>query len=81
VQPYPPASQARWQVSIEGGTAPGWAPNGAELLYLDESNTLMAVPVKTSGTQFRHGKPAKVFETTTPATSTPTMYRLTESGF
>jgi hypothetical protein len=39
-----------------------WARNGRELFYLDESNTLMSVPVQTSGT-FSYDRPAKVFET------------------
>jgi hypothetical protein len=63
VQPYPPVAQARWQISMEGGMAPVWTRKGGELFYLDGSNTLMAVSVQTSGTQFRSGKPAKVFET------------------
>jgi serine/threonine-protein kinase len=64
VQPYPDVSRGRWRVSVEGGRSPVWARNGRELFYLDESNTLMAVPVETSGAQFRYGRPAKVFETT-----------------
>lgn len=63
VKPYPNVGQARWQVSMEGGGAPVWARTGGELFYLGESNTLMAVPVETSGAQFRYGKAAKVFET------------------
>ena len=63
VKPHPNVGQARWQVSMEAGTAPVWARKGGELFYLDESNTLMAVPVETSGAQFRYGKPTKVFET------------------
>jgi serine/threonine-protein kinase len=63
VRPYPDATQGRWQISTEGGTAPVWARTGRELFYLDESNTLMAVPVQTSGPQFSYGRPAKVFET------------------
>ena len=63
VKPYPNADQARWQISAEGGIAPVWTRNGGELLYLDESNTLMAVAVDTSGAQFSYGKPGKVFET------------------
>ena len=39
-----------------------WARTGRELFYLDESNTLMAVPVQTSGPQFSSGRPAKVFD-------------------
>jgi len=64
VRPYADVSQGRWRVSVEGGTAPVWARRGGELFYLDESNTLMAVPVETSGARFTFGKPAKVFETT-----------------
>ena len=63
VRPYPDASKGPWQISTEGGTAPVWARNGRELFYLDESNTLMAVPVDTFGPQFSAGRPAKVFDT------------------
>jgi Tol biopolymer transport system component len=63
VRPYPDASAGQWQISTEGGVAPVWARTGRELFYLDESNTLMAVPVQTSGSQFTFGKPAKVFDT------------------
>ena len=63
VKPYPPVGQARWQISMGGGMAPVWARSGGELFYLDGSNRLLAVPVQTSGTQFKSGKPAKLFET------------------
>ena len=63
VRPYPDASKGPWQISTEGGTAPVWARNGRELFYLDESNTLMAVPVDTVGPQFSAGRAAKVFDT------------------
>jgi serine/threonine-protein kinase len=63
VRPYPEASSGRWQISTEGGTTPVWARTGRELFYLDDSNTLMAVPVQTSGPQFTFGKPAKVLDT------------------
>ena len=62
VRPYPDATQGQWQISTGGGMAPVWARNGRELFYLDESNTLMSVPVQTAGT-FSYGRPAKVFET------------------
>jgi WD40 repeat protein len=63
VRPYPDASKGRWQISTEGGKAPLWARSGRELFYLDESNTLMSVPVQTSSPQFNFGRPAKVFDT------------------
>ncbi len=61
VKPYPDASQGLWQISSEGGVAPVWAPSGRELFYLNESNTLMTVPIQTAGRQFTAGRPAKVF--------------------
>jgi len=62
VRPYPDASAARWQISIQDGRAPVWARSGRELFYLDASNTLMSVPVDTSGSQFSSGRPARVFD-------------------
>jgi serine/threonine-protein kinase len=62
VRPYPRANDARWQISTHGGNSPVWARNGRELFYLDDSGTLMAVPVQTSGTAFIAGKPAMLFD-------------------
>jgi Tol biopolymer transport system component len=47
-------------VSIGGGRYPRWSADGKELFYLTPDNTLMSVPVKTSG-GFTAGKPAKLF--------------------
>jgi eukaryotic-like serine/threonine-protein kinase len=63
VRPYPDAARGRWQISTEGGTEPVWAPTGRELFYFDESKSLMAVSVQTSGGQLSFGRPAKVFDT------------------
>ena len=63
VRPYPDANSRRWQISTGGGFAPVWARSGRELFYLDDTLTLMAVPVETSGAQFTFGRPAKVFDT------------------
>jgi hypothetical protein len=62
VRGYPDASRGPWPISTAGGMAPVWARSGRELFYL-ESNTLMAVPVDTSGPQFTVGRPTKVFDT------------------
>ena len=61
VQPYPDLSQGSWQISTGGGWAPVWARNGAELFYLDRSNTLMVVPVQTSAGSFSYGTARSVF--------------------
>ena len=62
MRPFPQVDSDRWQVSTRGGTRPAWARDGRELFYIDESMTLTAVPVQTSGPTFRMGSPANVFD-------------------
>ena len=64
VRPFPHVDSDRWQISTGGATRPAWARSGRELFYLDESNALTVVPVRTSGTTFIAGHPAKMFDTT-----------------
>jgi serine/threonine-protein kinase len=63
VRPFARVDSGRWQISSGGATRAAWAPNGRELFYLDESNTLIAVPVRTSGPTFIAGNPTTVFDT------------------
>jgi len=63
VRPFPRVDSGRWQVSTVGGTRPAWARSGGELFYLDESNTLKSVLVRTSGPTFSAGSPTTVFDT------------------
>jgi serine/threonine-protein kinase len=69
VRPYPRASDGRWQVSPNGGTAPVWGRDGKELFYLSSANTLMSVKVNASSKTFSAGNPTKVLDATytTPA--------------
>jgi Tol biopolymer transport system component len=53
----------RWQISTRGGTRPAWSRDGRELFYIDESMTLMRVPVQTSGPTLSSGSSTKVVET------------------
>ena len=62
VRPFPRVDGGRWQISTAVGTRPAWARNGRELFYLDETNSLTAVSVHTSGSAFSTGVPAKVFD-------------------
>ena len=62
VRPFPQVNGGRWQISTRGGTRPAWSRNGRELFYIDESMTLMRVPVQTSGPSLRSGTPAKVVD-------------------
>ena len=50
-QQHSAALQGKWQISIAGGHAPRWRPNGTEMFYLASDNTMMDVSVsKRSGT-------------------------------
>jgi eukaryotic-like serine/threonine-protein kinase len=62
VRPYPRASEGRWQVSRNGGTAPVWGRDGKELFFLNSANTLMSVKVYASSTTFSAGNPTKVLD-------------------
>jgi len=55
VRPFPDAKRAKWQISIERGEAPRWAPNGRRL-YFNQSGALYAVDV-TPGATFAYGTP------------------------
>jgi Tol biopolymer transport system component len=60
VRPFPDATSARWQVSVDGGSEPLWAPDGRELFYRTRSGGVMAVPV-TPGATFIYGTPQLLF--------------------
>jgi hypothetical protein len=54
------------QVSTEGGIAPTWRRDGAELFYtgftVGDSIAMYAAPVTTSASRFSPGTPRKLFE-------------------
>lgn len=72
VRPFPRVDSGRWQVSTGGGTQAAWARSGRELFYLDGSNTLIAVPVQTTGATLSAGNSARVFDR---AYATPVGFR------
>ncbi|HUL70208.1 MAG TPA: protein kinase [Gemmatimonadales bacterium] len=49
VRPFPNAASGRWQVSIGGGGAPRWSPDGSELYFLN-GNQLIAARIVTAPT-------------------------------
>jgi hypothetical protein len=63
VQPFPNASQGKWQVSTGGGTEPVWAHSGRELFYRGTTNNdIIAVDVTAiPGGAFRAGAPRVLF--------------------
>jgi hypothetical protein len=59
VRPFP-KGEGRWQVSVNGGEAPAWRPDGSELFF-SESGTLMVSRVSTGG-EFSASAPERLFE-------------------
>jgi Tol biopolymer transport system component len=59
VRPFP-EGEGRWRVSVNGGEAPAWRPDGSEL-YFREDTTLMASKVSTAGS-FSVSAPEPLFE-------------------
>ena len=61
VRPFPDANKGKWQVSTGGGNSPLWSPDGRELFYLGEGNSVMSVSVETSPA-LRFGTPRMLFK-------------------
>jgi Tol biopolymer transport system component/tRNA A-37 threonylcarbamoyl transferase component Bud32 len=45
---FPDVDRLRLQVSVSGGEAPLWSPNGREIFYLSSDRRMMAVPFSAS---------------------------------
>jgi serine/threonine-protein kinase len=45
VRPFPEAAQAKWQVSLNGGTEPEWSHAGGELFYRNAGGELIAAEI------------------------------------
>ena len=58
-----PASGAKWQVSVSGGSQPRWRRDGKELFYLAGDRNVTVVDVNTEAPTFAHGTPKALFET------------------
>jgi len=48
VRPFPAVDGGKWQVSLEGGSIPRWAPDGRELFFLNPEGAVVAARVATS---------------------------------
>jgi eukaryotic-like serine/threonine-protein kinase len=52
--------QGKWQVSANGGILPLWGKDGREFYYLDGTQTLLAVPVRSAGGALEFGAPQSI---------------------
>jgi len=50
VRPFPNTAEARWQVSVAGGSEPRWAHSGQELFYRNGAGDLIAAEVRATPT-------------------------------
>ena len=64
VRPFPNVDEGMWQISVEGGRAPVWGPQGGELFY-HSGQALMVVRVETES-NFTHGSPQVLFPRNLP---------------
>ncbi len=60
VRPFPDVASGRWQVSLNGGTAPKWAYSGRELFYLNGRQEMVSTEVRPGAT-FGVGQPKVLF--------------------
>jgi serine/threonine-protein kinase len=58
VRPFPDTAAGRWQISVGGGFAPLWSPDGKEIFYRTQRD-LFAVTFRTTPT-FQHSAPQRV---------------------
>ena len=61
-----PASEQKWQVSINGGNFARWRRDGKELFYRAPDAELMVASVRSAGSGLEFGKPAALFRITEP---------------
>ena len=79
VQPFP-ATGARWQVSVDGGTSVAWGNGGKELFFIGSSNRVMSVEV-SPGSEFRAGIPKPLFQIPAlPSNSVGLRFSATKDG-
>ena len=68
--PGKPTPDARWQVSIAGGTMPRWQKDGKQLYYWGLDGNIMAVAVDGSGPAFQWSPPVALFQSVLPTMRT-----------
>jgi serine/threonine-protein kinase len=61
VRPFPDAGSSRTRISVNGGQTPKWSRDGRELFFLDGTNQIVAVEVRTAG-EFERGPLRTLFQ-------------------
>jgi serine/threonine-protein kinase len=61
VSPFPETADGRYQISTTGGMSPVWGPGGRELVFVDDAQRMVSVPVVPGGA-FQAGAPQVLFQ-------------------
>ena len=59
VQPFPPVSGVKHQITMTGGFSPVWSPDGKQIFYISRDRQLNSVDVRTQPT-FAVANPTKL---------------------
>jgi serine/threonine-protein kinase len=59
VQPFPPVSGVKYQITTTGGFSPVWSPDGKQIFYISPDRQLISVDVRTQPT-FVFANPTKL---------------------
>ena len=78
VATFPKADQ-KARISSAGGAWPRWRGDGKELFYLSPDNNLVAVEVRSSGSQFEAGAAQTLFKLN-PRMNAQSPYAVTANG-
>ncbi len=62
VRPFPNVGDGKWQVSVDGGTYPLWAPDDRELFFRRPDDSSMMVVSVDAESSFSHGSPTRLFD-------------------
>jgi len=62
------APDARWQISLNGGSFPRWRGDGSEIIFLAPDGKLMSAPIHFLGNSIEAGTPVPLFDAGLPVT-------------
>jgi hypothetical protein len=76
-----PSSEAKWQVSANGGRFARWRGDGSEIVYLAADGKLMSVAIRFGSDSIEVGPTRRLFDPQLPQTPFPRYpYDLTRDG-
>jgi serine/threonine protein kinase len=56
-----PEPEAKWQISLEGGTEPNWRSDGEEIVFRSPAGQIMSAEISVNGNDFQVGAVSELF--------------------